>query len=320
MISLENMRPESLVNILEHFPTYGLAVKFLWVWLGKKAYTDFKGTQTEEYLRKIFTKHKRDEYDEAWLLSERFHRLDGPAVIEYDWLMELSKAKIYIEKWYVYGKRIVSKKKPHEIIYYDNGNVEKKKFNLGSGKTKTLYYLKNGELDYEEHYRNGKQFRCISYMNGKISYKSYIYRSRKHPIYIGCYTNGNVRIKQYAKHPEGVIMKHYYSSGRIRSICYALDEDNYYQNCFNKKGGYVCRKYYNGVYNDDEELHRNDGPAVIYYRKGKPVKYRYYYYGWFILEIGKKWNTVTSSLCDEGMNLIFQYYRIHHGKQKEIEI
>jgi len=315
MISLENMRPESLVNILEHFPTYGLAVKFLWVWLGKKAYNDFKGTPAEEYLQKIFTVHERREFIETWKLSEQFHRFGGPAVIEYGMRAELER-----EEWYVYGKRIVSKKKPYKICY-DYGYVWKKKFNFGSGKTKTLYYINNGQLDYEEYSKNKKQFRCISYMNGKISYKAYRNRSRKHPTFIEYYTNGNVEIEEYAKHPEGVDHKHYYSSGEIRSICYTIDDDSYYKDCFNKKGGLVCRKYYNTKWDDVPEelqLHRDDGAAIIYYRKGKPVKYRYYQYGWFILEIGKKWNTVTSCLCDEGMDLIFQYYRIHHGKQKEI--
>lgn len=108
----------------------------------------------------VFTTLRPDgtRWYEKWcLLNGRFHRLDGPAVVDY----YEDGVKVAYEAWWSNGKQHC-RDRPAIVNYYEDGTVEYEgwyrddKLHREDGPAVTACH-RDGSVKYQEWWLNGKQ-------------------------------------------------------------------------------------------------------------------------------------------------------------------
>lgn len=178
--------PDALLCILESFPSYSLAIKFLYV------VNTCLDERHLKRLRKHFTKHIRGTKMQKYVLDGRLHREDDkPAIVEHNSDGTMRYIKFY-EKgvfiraiWYKnnrvnnisirLGSRLYK-----SYCYHDNGMINKIKNKNGDyttsssiqyyddGSVKAIYYSKDGKLN-----REGGAARYYYNQDGLLRFKQY---------------------------------------------------------------------------------------------------------------------------------------------------
>ena len=196
--------------------------------------------------------YHKSEKQEVYLKDGNLHKEDGPAYIECN-----DNGTVWREYWYFNGK-LHREGRPAVIEYNDDGSIS-----------------------YEEWYLNGQQHRedgpaYVEYEDGSVSSEAWYLNGEKHredfPAVISYYEDGSVWYEMWYlngdKHREdgpakiwynddgSVYRESWYLNGKsleIEEVANHLKVDHFKSETVE-------------VYLKDAELHREDGPAKIYYR------------------------------------------------------
>ena len=233
---------------------------------------------------------------EKWMLGDKLHRIDGPALVRYN-----KHGNVKFEEYYVNGE--YREDGPAVIGFYLSGEIRFEEYyskDIDNDEPTRIEYSRKGSIIVKEWEVNGKYHRkdgpaVIRYYSShgvlKILGEYYFIDGKSHredgPADFSYYGNGIIAIEGYSidgkSHREdGPADIKYFKNGKIHMATYMVDDK------YHRLDGPAHIEYYeNGQileedYYVNDELHRLDGPAIIEYHEDGRIKCeKYYSYGKF---------------------------------------